>query len=81
MNMQTTDISLPGMIKSTASEFDNYSVKYHKADLEDLGDVTLLQEIETRALRGDGIVVLTRNTFTFNFQYFVVIQYMERNGE
>lgn len=80
-NLPTSDIGIPSLTQKGASGFEDYSVKYIKADLDDLGDVTTLQEIETRGVRGDGIVLLSRTSFTFNFQCFIVLQYLEKNGE
>ncbi len=72
---------LPGLTtKSGVIDYSNYSVKYFKADLDDQGDLLTLQQIETRGVRGDGVLILSRDKFTFNTSYFLIIQYMEQNG-
>lgn len=75
------DFSIPGMTGRQVQGFDasKYSVKYFKADLEDLGDLTMLQEIETKGIRGDKVLILNRDKFTFMDKYFVIVQYMEKN--
>lgn len=76
------ELPIPGMTpKSGAASVDlkDYSVKYYKANLDEPSDTTHLQDIETRGIRGDGIVVLTREKFTFMDKFFLVIQYMEKN--
>lgn len=58
---------------------EGYSVKYFKADLDDEGDLLELQRIETDGIRGDNVVILTKDKFTFMERYFLVVSYMERN--
>ena len=74
-------ISIPGFGPSIkADEFDasKFRVKYLKIDFDDLGSISELQTLETRAIRNEGIYVLTKEKFTFNDRYFLVISYLEQ---
>lgn len=60
---------------------NDYSVKYLQACISDLEQVTMLQDIETRGIRpGSGIVILGRDKFMFNNDYFIVLTYLQKNG-
>lgn len=74
--------SIPGMTPKTSSfNTDDYSVKYYKANLDEPADVMALQEIESRAIKGNGsVILLTTDKMSFMDKYFVVIKYMEKNG-
>lgn len=82
--MLTEEFSLPpmadGLKNSSTGDMSNYSVKYIKADIDDVGDVMMLQEIETRGIRGTDVILLSREKHTFLAQYFIVLQYLERNN-
>ncbi len=77
------ELSIPGItakIGTSAHKYmQDYSVKYFKGDLDDLGDLTFIQDIETRAIRGEDIVILTKDHYSFMAQYFIIISYMEKN--
>jgi len=81
--MMTEELSMPGItdkLGGNAQKYlQGYSVKYGKFDLDDLGDLTSLSDIETRAIRGDDIVLLTKDKMGFMTQYFVIISYLEKN--
>ena len=76
------DLGIPGLTsKDLSGSFDpaKYSVKYFKADLGDDGDVLVLQEIETRGVRGKDVLILSLDKFTFMDRYLVVVKYLEKN--
>lgn len=79
----TEELSLPGITSKLGSGgqkiLNNYSVKYFKADIDNLEDLLTLQELETRSLRGDEIVLLEKDKFIFMSQYFIIIKYLEKN--
>lgn len=58
-------------------DFNNYRVRYEYIDIMDAGSKAALEIIETKALRGQGIVVLTKDKFTFMDKYFILISYLE----
>jgi hypothetical protein len=72
---------MPGITPTVgvAKTFQGYSAKVMKVDLEDLGDVATLENVLTRGMTTDEIIVLERDKFTFMDKYYVVITYMEKN--
>jgi hypothetical protein len=75
--------ALPGFLprpEPGALNFDNYAVRYQKLDLDELADVTELEKIETKAIRNQGIFVLSKKDFTFMDRIFVIISYLEENS-
>lgn len=81
--MNVEEFSLPsmaeGLANSTGKDLSQYSVKYFKADMDDVTDVLELQSIETRGLRGTDIVLLKSDKYTFLERYFIILQYLEKN--
>lgn len=81
--IMTEEFNLPaiadGLSNTLGKNLENYSVKYFKADMDDVSDVLELQNIETRALRGTDIVLLKSDKYTFLERYFIIIQYLEKN--
>lgn len=79
----TEELSLPGITSQLGSGaqklLNEYSVKYGKFDLDNLEDVLTLSEIETRSVRGDDVVILTKDKMGFMTQYFIIISYLEKN--
>jgi hypothetical protein len=81
--LKKEDISLPGF-GSFPDKIDlkNYTVRYGKYSLDDAGDVTLLEDIETKAIQDNqDIVLLVKDKFVFNEKYFIVITYLEKKPE
>jgi hypothetical protein len=58
-------------------DFNNYRVRYEYIDIMDAGSKATLEIIETKAFRNQGIVVLTKDKFTFMDKYFILISYLE----
>lgn len=83
MAITTEEFSLPGITSELGSgakkALNNYSVKYFKCNMDTLEDVLTLQDIETRGIRGEDVVILTKDKFTFMTEYFMIISYMEKN--
>lgn len=78
--ISSVEFGIPGMTRASAKDFEDYSVKYLKCDLDDPGDVAMLSNLETRALREDGIVMLTKDKMGFMTQYFLIVSYLEKNN-
>jgi hypothetical protein len=74
------DMVMPGMSsKLTGNKvMQNYSVKYMKADLDDMGQMAVLEEVETRAIRGDDIVLVEKSNYVFLERYFIILKYLEK---
>jgi hypothetical protein len=74
-------ISLPGFGPSTASDaFDpqKFRVRYAKCDLDDLGSIAELEILETRAIRNEGVYILTKDRVNFMDRVFIVVSYLEK---
>lgn len=71
--------SFPGFgpKKIDPSDYHNYRVKYAHIDLMDPGSRAELEIIETRAVKDQGVVVLTKDKYTFMDKFFIVISYLE----
>jgi hypothetical protein len=77
-------ITLPGFgpaSKKGERNLEDYRVRYIKLDLDDPGSVAEAEIIETRGLKGEDIVVLYKDKFTFMDKYFLIIQYLELKEE
>jgi hypothetical protein len=73
-------VSIPGFGPSAQSEFDpdQFCVRYAKIDLDDPSSLADLESLETRAMRNQGIFVLTKDKFTFADKYYMIISYLEQ---
>lgn len=74
------DIGMPTHGKSQAGSLDpkDYRVRYFKADISDAGDLGTLELIETEALEGTDKILLSKDKFSFQDNFFVVITYLEK---
>lgn len=74
-----TNEDMPGVIPKKVAGMDpeKMNVRYQRLNLTNPGDLTELERIETRAIRNKGIYVMSRNTYTFTDQMFMVIGYIE----
>jgi hypothetical protein len=75
-------IELPGFGGSKSSgpmDVTKYSVKYAKIDLDDAGSRAELEILETRGLKGESTIVLSKDKFVFMDKYFIVVTYLELN--
>lgn len=72
-------ISLPefGRAATTARDINKYRVRYCKIDLDDVGSITELELLETKSLKGEDIVILNKDKFTFMDKYMLVVTYLE----
>lgn len=66
-----------GHKKIDVRDMNNYNVRYAKIDMDDLGSRTEIELLETRAIQDRGIVILTKDKFTFMDKYFMIISYLE----
>jgi hypothetical protein len=74
--------ALPGILaekSTTSSAYDNMRVRYQKLDLNEMVDISELEKIETRALRGQGVYILSRKDFVFMDKMFMLIGYIEED--
>ena len=76
------EFSVPPIADSmkNKNEYSNYSVKYFKADMDDLVQMAELQVIMTRGIAGSGdVLILKEESFVFMSQRFICVQYLEKN--
>lgn len=74
-------VSIPGFGPSTPADgFDpsKYRVKYSKIDFDDLGSIAELEILETRAIRNEGVYILSKEKFIFMDKCFQIVGYLER---
>lgn len=66
-----------GPKKTDESDLGNYRVRYAQIDIMDPGSRAELEIIETRAIKNEGVIVLTKDKFTFMDKYYMVVSYLE----
>lgn len=80
--LKNEDITIPnfGTVPKKLT-LEQYTVRYIKCSLDDAEDILLLENIETKGLAGEEIVILVKDKFTWNEKYFVVITYLEKKPD
>lgn len=78
--LKTEEIGLPGYASIKKKELENYVVRYLKANIDEPEQRAALESIETRGIRGEEVVIIQRQTFTFTSSMFVVLTYLEKIG-
>ncbi len=74
----TDPASLPDMLASMGKQqASKYRVRWVKLNLDDLADVSELERIETKALRDEGIYVVSKKDFFFMDKIFMLVSYWE----
>lgn len=76
--LKTEEISIPGFGPIAKKSTDSYAVRYCKANLDEVDQRMALEEIETRGLKGEEIVIIQRQNFTFMDKMFMVLTYLEK---
>lgn len=75
-------VSIPGFgpkLQDSGLDFNKYSVKYSKIDFDDPSSIACLEILETRAMRNDGVFILTKEKFNFMDKCFLIVGYLERD--
>jgi hypothetical protein len=75
--------AIPGFLPTSKalSNLEKYRVRYQKLDMDDLGDISELEKIETRAIHNAGVYILSKKDFTFMDKMFVLISYLEETKD
>jgi hypothetical protein len=70
----------PGMemADEMAKALDAYQVFYVKGSLDDTEFLRTLEKLQTRGIKGDDVVLLSEENFTFQDEFFVVLKYMQK---
>lgn len=77
------DLTIPGFTgKSTDGlmSASNYRMRYLRVDLGDPGDLGTLEDIMTKGLDGQDIVILGTKDYTFQDRFFMVVTYAEKRS-
>lgn len=76
-------VTLPGFVPDSNKTFEaeKHRVRYSKIDMDDLGSIAELEILETRALRNQGVYILSKEKFTFMDKIFLLVQYIERDSD
>lgn len=69
--------SIPGFLSTKKADATKYKVRYQKLNLDEIGDIVELENIETRAIRGEGVFVMSKKDFAFMDKIFILISYLE----
>ena len=56
----------------------DYRVRYLIANINNPGDVSELEKIETKVLRGENVFVLDKKNYIFMDNMYFVLQYVEK---
>lgn len=77
-----TGFGIPEILSSSREMRDevlsNYTVRYLKCSVDEPSEVAMLQSIETKGLAGEEIILMDRQTYSFEGSFFVVLRYLER---
>lgn len=78
-NIPATDKGLPSLTgaKSAADPMSNMRVRIVKFNLNDQTDIAHLEKLETQAIRGEGVYILSQKDFVFMDQMFIMVKYLE----
>ncbi len=75
------DAEMPGLVpRGTNADniYKYYRVRYYKGDLDDLECLSMIQDLESKALQGDEVVLVDRKISFFQNTCTVVLRYMEK---
>lgn len=73
-----TNTNFPGLIPKRQQEnYNNVRVRYQKFNIGVPEDVAKLEDLETKALRGQKIYVIGKKDFVFMDQMYIMVHYLE----
>lgn len=73
--------SIPGFAgipKSAVWDPSKYRVRYLRVNLSDADSLSQAEDVETRAIRDEGVYILNRERFVFMDQILLLLNYIER---
>ena len=75
-------LNFPGMAgpstRSGGKNLKNFRVRYQRLDMTSPSDVAELENIETKGITGDEVVLLGKVNYMFMDKFFFVITYLEK---
>lgn len=76
--LQAQDISMPGIGKKpTGGEFSKYRVRYMRVDMSDPASIGDMENIATRSIHGDGVIITNKISYTCMQDFFWIVEYFE----
>ena len=73
-----TNTNYPGLIPKRQQEnYNNFRVRYQKFNICVPEDITMLEDLETKSLRGQKIYVMGKKDFVFMDQMYILVHYLE----
>jgi hypothetical protein len=76
--LKENEMSLPGFGPQAKDDMSKYAVRYLKANLDEADQRIELETVETKGIRGEDIVIIQRQNFTFMDKMFMVLTYLEK---
>lgn len=83
-SIMTQELPIPGIADKlkNKNDYDGYSYKIFRADMDDLEDMSMLQTILTRGTCGSGeVVILERDKHFFMQSMYLIVGYLEKNPD
>lgn len=78
------EISIPGFTgKATDGTISskNYRLRYLRVDLSDPGDLGTLEDVMTKGMDGNDIIILATKDYVFQDRFFMVVTYAEKRAD
>lgn len=78
-NVPATDRGVPSLTgsASAANPMEGMRVRIVKFNLNDQTEIAELEKLETRAIRGEGVYILSQKDFVFMDNMFIMVKYLE----
>lgn len=79
--MNIEEIAMPGPGSKTGGgniNPEDYRVRYFKADIDDPTSIGELELIETEALLGKTKILLSKDKYSFQSTFYIVITFLEK---
>jgi len=73
-------MTIPGFIPSTSADARGYTVHYKKVDVDDPVSLSELENLETLAIRDEGVYILSSERFFFMDKIFLLVKYLKKNS-
>lgn len=73
-----SDFGLPSFGPSENFNVKDYVVRYMRAKVGDVVSMMELELLETRGLEGKDILILSKNNYSFQHEYYIVVNYLEK---
>lgn len=75
-------ISMPGFgpgLPPNDFDLNKYKVRYARIDFNDVSSIAELEILETKAIRNQGVHILSKDRYNFMDQMFMLVGYLEKD--